>query len=262
MESSAFFLGTTLVMSALAASFIAIPLRNKRAGLAGISTALPLFAAGLYLYVGSPQAASLDKPGHSLSRVDPGASAANRKPIASVASMVDGLAIRLAENPDDAKGWLLLARSYKHLDRIPEARSAYDTAAVLGEYDAELAELSVSSSSGKQSAPNISGSLQLSERSRQIVMPTDTVFIFARAVDGPPMPVAVLQRPVSDLPMEFILNDSLSMTASSKLSNFEQVTVTARISRSGVASDALKGLEARSEFITVADNRHLDLIIE
>jgi hypothetical protein len=47
-----------------------------------------------------------------------------------------------------------------------------------------------------------------------------------------------------------------------KLSNFEQVVVTARVSRSGVATDALQDLEAKSEPIVVAENRHLDLLIE
>jgi len=114
----------------------------------------------------------------------------------------------------------------------------------------------------ESSAAQIFGNLQLSERSKDIVLPTDTVFIFARAVDGPPMPVAVLQRPVSDLPLDFLLNDSQAMSAAAKLSNFEQVVVTARISRSGIATDALQNLEAKSEPVVVAENRHLNLIIE
>ena len=76
------------------------------------------------------------------------------------------------------------------------------------------------------------------------------------------MPVAVLQRPVSDLPLDFLLNDSQAMSADMKLSNYEQVTVTARISRSGVATEALQGLEAKSEVVVVAENPHLNLIIE
>jgi cytochrome c-type biogenesis protein CcmH len=112
------------------------------------------------------------------------------------------------------------------------------------------------------STAQILGNVQLSDKSREIVLPTDTVFIFARAVDGPPMPVAVLQRPASDLPLDFLLNDSQAMSDAAKLSNHEQVTVTARISRSGIATDALKNLEAKSEPVIVAENRRLNLIIE
>jgi hypothetical protein len=47
-----------------------------------------------------------------------------------------------------------------------------------------------------------------------------------------------------------------------KLSDLEQVTVTARITRSGDATVALQELEATSGTIRVADNQHLNLIIE
>ena len=58
------------------------------------------------------------------------------------------------------------------------------------------------------------------------------------------------------------VHDSQSMTAGMELSKFEQVIVTARVTRKGDAMTALQGLEATSETIRVADNRHLDLIIE
>ena len=60
------------------------------------------------------------------------------KNIAPVSSLVEGLARRLHENPDDAGGWLLLAQSYRHLGRRSEARTAYAKAAELGKADAGL----------------------------------------------------------------------------------------------------------------------------
>jgi len=181
--------------------------------------------------------------------------------VGSVASMVEGLAARLETNPNDGKSWLLLAKSYHHLKRFPEARDAYARAAALGEYDESLASY-FDAPVAEDTGARIFGNVKLSERSMAIVQPTDTVFVFARAVDGPPMPVAVLQRPVSELPLDFLLNDSQAMSADLKLSNFEQVVVTARVSRSGVATDALQDLEAKSGIIVLADNEHLDLIIE
>lgn len=257
----AFFLAASAAMGLLAFGFIAAPLlrHNRRLGLTGAAVVLPLFASAMYLVVGSPQAADIEPPAHA---AKPAVALQKSNAVGSVSSMVDGLAARLEEDPDDSKSWLLLARSYKHLNRMPEAIEAYERAASFGEYDEELAGLSGSTIATESSTAQIYGNLQLSERSKEIVQPTDTVFIFARAVDGPPMPVAVLQRPAADLPLDFLLNDSQAMSAAAKLSNFEQVVVTARISRSGVATDALQNLEARSEPIVVAENRHLSLTIE
>ena len=71
-----------------------------------------------------------------------------------------------------------------------------------------------------------------------------------------------MQRRASDLPLDFLLNDTQAMTPDFKLSDFEQVTVTARISRSGIATEALQGLEAKSAAVLVAENKHLNLTIE
>ena len=57
---------------------------------------------------------------------------------ASVGSLVGGLEARLAENPDDAKGWLLLARSHDHLGNNDEAWNAYSRARDLGMNDEAL----------------------------------------------------------------------------------------------------------------------------
>ncbi|MGW8310900.1 MAG: c-type cytochrome biogenesis protein CcmI/CycH, partial [Thiogranum sp.] len=65
--------------------------------------------------------------------------------------------------------------------------------------------------------------------------PDDTVFIFAKAVQGPPMPLAVVRKRVSQLPVTVTLDDSLAMSPAMVLSKFAQVTVGARISKSGQA---------------------------
>ena len=57
---------------------------------------------------------------------------------ASVGSLIGGLEARLAENPDDAKGWLLLARSHDHLGNDDEAWNAYSRARELGMNDEAL----------------------------------------------------------------------------------------------------------------------------
>jgi cytochrome c-type biogenesis protein CcmH len=67
------------------------------------------------------------------------------------------------------------------------------------------------------------------------VAPGDTLFIFARAAEGPRMPLAILKRQASELPLKFTLDDSSAMSKEMTLSKAPQVTVQARISRSGNA---------------------------
>ncbi len=262
---SGIFLVAIIVMAVAAVGFIALPLirSNRQIALIIAAIAIPTVAIGLYAQLGSPTSESV---GHAAARttqpsMTTRADSSGEK-IGSVASLVEGLAARLEEDPGDGKSWLLLARSYHHLNRVAEARTAYAHAVDLGEYDEQLAALETASEPVVDSAAQIFGKVQLSESSKAIVLPTDSVFIFARAVDGPPFPVAVLQKAVSDLPLDFLLNDSQAMNPDAKLSNFEKVIVTARVSRSGIATDALQGLEAKSEPIAVAENRHINLTIE
>jgi cytochrome c-type biogenesis protein CcmH len=77
--------------------------------------------------------------------------------------------------------------------------------------------------------------------------PTDTVFIFARAAQGPKMPLAILRKQVKDLPVRFVLDESMAMAPGMSLANFADVIVGARISKSGQAiaqSGDLEGLSA------------------
>ncbi|MGG5290959.1 c-type cytochrome biogenesis protein CcmI [Pseudomonas shirazensis] len=65
------------------------------------------------------------------------------------------------------------------------------------------------------------------------VQPSDTVFIFARAKSGPPMPLAAKRVTVGQLPIEVELSDADAMMAQMKLSDFAEVQLVARVSRAG-----------------------------
>jgi cytochrome c-type biogenesis protein CcmH len=92
-----------------------------------------------------------------------------------------------------------------------------------------------SSQAASATSARVAGQVSLSPSLAAKVSPTDTVFIFARAAEGPRMPLAILRRTVADLPIPFTLDDAMAMSPAMKLSNFPVVVVGARVSKSGNA---------------------------
>ena len=284
--------------------------------------ALPLASIGLYLKLGNlnvflPQDTHVTAEGFGT--------------VLSPAALKE-LQGKLAKNPNNPEGWLLLARSLVELERYPEAAKAYeqltrlvpneaqlwadyadalamsqgqslvglptqllDKALALdpnnlkalalggsaamerGDYqtaindwegllkqmpdknseDAKMVAAGIQQAhtflaqakSGKRpqapamqpsqpAAPGkerISGTVALSAALKGKADPNDTVFVLARAAEGPPMPLAVLRKQVRDLPLPFSLDDSMAMAPQMKLSNFDKVVIIARISKSGNA---------------------------
>jgi cytochrome c-type biogenesis protein CcmH len=79
----------------------------------------------------------------------------------------------------------------------------------------------------------VSGRLTLADDLLAKATPDETVFIFARPVTGSRMPVAILRRHVRDLPLDFSLDDTMSMVPDARLSTVPAVIVGARISKRG-----------------------------
>ena len=298
-----------------------------------IGLAVPVLAIALYIAVGTPAV------------LGPDASASQNPESQHIEAMVERLAARLAAEPDNANGWVMLARSYAALGRFGEAALAYANAAARVKNDAQLladyadalamaqgqrlegeperlvnsaleidpdnikaralagtiafgkgdyagaiahwehilrlepnAPFSQSvrnniaearaaagmpaarpadqppaavAAGPRQATPppgaakppasdagagSISGVVRIAPEIAKAVSPTDTLFVFARAAEGPRMPVAILRAQAKDLPLEFTLDDRSSMIAGMKLSDQKQVVVGARISKSGSAT--------------------------
>lgn len=75
----------------------------------------------------------------------------------------------------------------------------------------------------------------------------DTLFVFAKDVAGPPMPVSIVRASSKDLPFTFRLDDSTSPMPSRKLSDIDTVVIVARLSKSGKAMAESGDLEGMSQ---------------
>ena len=133
---------------------------NKKAVTTSLNLGLATLAVagGIYVVIGTQDSSIVDDqvmaagaslspdqssiPAQKSTRSPSNGSPTNGK-AAPVGSLVTGLEHRLAENPDDGKGWLLLAKSYDHLGDSDRARSAYEKAVELGFHDTALDDLSL-----------------------------------------------------------------------------------------------------------------------
>jgi cytochrome c-type biogenesis protein CcmH len=286
------------------------PPRHGRALLAGLAAAVPALALGVYFLVGNPGALTLQFEHQANAR--------------QLDAMIERLAARLRENPDDAEGWKLLGRSYTVLGRFPEAVDAYAKAAMRAPRDAQLladfadalamthgqrlagepeklvlraleldpknlkalalagtaaferkdfaqavqlwsrmlplvppesedartiqASIAEAQSQLKPAtaSTSLNGTVRLSPELKGKVSPDDVVFIFARAAQGPPMPLAVKRAKAGELPLAFALDDAMAMAPGMQLSSFPRVIVGARISKSGSANPQPGDLQGAS----------------
>lgn len=75
---------------------------------------------------------------------------------------------------------------------------------------------------------------------------SDTLFVYAKAASGPPMPLAIKRFQASDLPVETCLGSADAMIKTMTLEHFETVVIVARISQSGLARAQAGDLQGQS----------------
>ena len=103
--------------------------------------------------------------------------------------------------------------------------------------------------------------VSLASELKNKVKPSDTVFIYAQAVSGPKMPLAIVRKQVSELPVSVTLNDTMAMTPAMKLSSFPQVKLLARISASGNAMPQAGDLIGSIESVALSDKTKHKIVI-
>lgn len=119
-------------------------------------------------------------------------------------------------------------------EMLAELRTMIDEAVVLAKgAGMEVADVSLPSLPEPLPGNSISIEVTIDPSLLQQIGENDVLFIFARAVSGPPMPLAAIKRQARELPVGIVLDDSSLLRPGTSLSQFEQLKLGARVSRSG-----------------------------
>lgn len=173
-----------------------------------------------------------------------GTVAFNRKDFASAVKEWERARANLPPNSDPESMEQLVAG-------INEAKRRMGGTPLMAMANAELAESSVPADHPpirkRGGAHAITGTVILGPGMEAKSSGADTLFVFAKDPNGPPMPVSIVRATKKDLPFTFRLDDSTSPMPSRKLSDLKTVVVVARLSRSGTAMPESGDLEGVSQ---------------
>lgn len=148
-------------------------------------------------------------------------------------------------NPSNRQALWLAGLGSAQRNDMPSARDFWSRLVPLldsvPEQQQELRDIiaqSFQNSEQNTPATNVQGSgltvnVSLSPEMAQLVDPQDIVFVFAKAKQGPPAPLAAKKLRVSDLPTVLNLTDSDAMMAQLTISKFDDILISARVSKSG-----------------------------
>lgn len=116
---------------------------------------------------------------------------------------------------------------------------------------------------GAAPGPRLTVTVDVAPALKERIKAGATLFVFAKAAAGPPMPLAAVRQPAGGFPATVVLDDSTSMLPSLKLSSVEQVVVGARISESGAVSDRAGDLRGETPVIELKGGaRDVALVID
>lgn len=184
----------------------------------------------------------------------------------------------LADNPDNEKAlWLAGVGAFQNgetqlaLDHWTHLRGLLPAGNVrqrVNEQIAQITGVSEASSASGQAAEEGRGSagiqvaIEVDPRLGGTLIGSESVFVFARAVNGPPAPLAVKRLSASELPAVVMLSDDDSMAPGLSLSAFPQVRISARISHSGDATASPGDLQGQTGAIMVETTDRISIMID
>lgn len=108
-------------------------------------------------------------------------------------------------------------------------------------------------------AAGISGTVTIASALASKLDSAATVFVFARATQGSPMPVAIVRTTAKDLPYSYRLDDSTGLMPGNKLSQASEVVLVARISKSGDAKSQAGDLQGKSAAVKPGDKVDIEI---
>lgn len=123
--------------------------------------------------------------------------------------------------------------------------------AVLAEIEKDVAALE----EAQANMASIKVTVSLADAIKEEVPQTADLFVLAKAESGPALPLAVQRVAVTQWPITVELNDNMAMMPQFKLSSFENVIITARISKNGEGRATAGDIEGQSAVISVKEGQ-------
>lgn len=195
------------------------------------------------------QALKID-PNHVKALMLAGTVAFDRKEFGQAAQYWERASANL---PTDAKGEV----RQELLSGIAEAKGLAGGKPAM----AKAVSLAATSARPGGQAATISGTVSLAPNLVGKGASKDTLFVFAREMNGPPMPLSIVRAMKQDLPFTFLLDDSTSPMPSRKLSDVDSVVIVARLSKSGQAMPQSGDLEGMSQPVKPGTN-NITIVID
>ena len=110
--------------------------------------------------------------------------------------------------------------------------------------------------------PQLQVEVTLDPKLQAKLAPGDVLFVYAKAASGPPMPLAIQRLSADKLPVTVTLTNGMGMLPSMKLSQFPQVVIGARVSKSGNALPQSGDLQTISKPLSVNMTAPIKLTID
>jgi hypothetical protein len=171
---------------------------------------------------------------------------------------VANLESRLAKGGGTADDWELLAKSYEFMGRSADAATARARRLPAGDTQGS----GVAAPGAPKSGITVSGEVTLALTFDNKISRGETLFIVAKSVGSPGIPVAVIRTSVGQWPLKFTLDDSQSMMPGRNLSSAGRITIEARISPTGQAMPAAGDLQGSTGVINPQDHQPLKIMID